>query len=140
MGRAQIRYPLKSVARIAVFDAAAVFDPQDAETAAFPARLLPHVWSSAWTPSYPVMIFTGPAHGLLTEADRERVWRRWGVPVYEQRLDAEGGVVAEECDAHEGLHLLVAPGSWDGPVEHRLCGCGIEGPMIPDRVPSLTAV
>jgi hypothetical protein len=133
---ANVRYPLKSVAKVAVFDMADVFEPLDAETAAFPASLLPRVWSSAWIPVYPVMIFTGPCHGVLTEEDRNRVWRRWGVPVYEQRLDSDGCVVAEECDAHEGLHLLAA-GSWDGAVEHRLCGCGIEGPMIPDRVPSL---
>jgi hypothetical protein len=134
---AEVRYPLKSVTRIAVFGPCDAFDPRDAETAAFPASLLPRVWSSPWTPVYPVMILTGPAHGVLTEADRDRIWHRWGVPVYEQRLDGEGRVIAEECDAHRGLHVL-HESFRDGSVEHRLCACGIDGPMIPDSVPSLT--
>lgn len=130
---AGVRYPLRPLPRIAVFGAADRFDPQNAETAAFPALLLPFVWSSDWMPRYPVVVFTGPDHGSLTEADREQIWRVWGVPVYEQRVDREGRVVAEECDAHDGLHLIRGA-SWSGAMEHRDCACGVEGPMIADTV------
>jgi hypothetical protein len=130
---ASVRYPLQPRPRIAHFQASDQFDPGDAGTAAFPASMLPRVWDSVWTPLYPVVVFTGPGYGVLTEEDREQIWRRWGVPVYEQMMDSDGRVVAEECDAHDGLHL-VAGAAWAGAAEHGECACGLEGPKVTPAV------
>jgi hypothetical protein len=54
--------------------------------------------------------------------------------VYEQMVDKLGNVVAEECDAHDGLHL-VKGALWAGEAQTRECACGIEGPMIADTMP-----
>ena len=54
---------------------------------------------------YPAVAFTGPTHGLLTEADREMFWRCFQVPVFEQWLGLRNEVLAEECEAHDSLHI-----------------------------------
>lgn len=53
-----------------------------------------------------VVPFTGGENGELDEADRERFWRVFQVPVFEQRVGFDGKVIAYECEAHRGLHLL----------------------------------
>ena len=53
-----------------------------------------------------VVSFTGGEQGELAEADRERFWRVFQVPVFEQRLGFDGRVIAYECEAHEGLHIV----------------------------------
>jgi hypothetical protein len=53
-----------------------------------------------------VVSFTGGEQGELAEADRERFWRAFRVPVFEQRLGFDGRVIACECEAHNGLHIL----------------------------------
>jgi hypothetical protein len=54
---------------------------------------------------YPLVAFTGPAHGLLTDADRDRFWRCFQVPVFEQWLGLRNEVLAEECESHDSLHI-----------------------------------
>jgi hypothetical protein len=76
---------------------------------------------------FPVIVLPGPRHGVLTEHDRDLIWRRWGVPVYEFLIDSSGHVVASECDAHEGLHVHGSGAQ----AEERECGCGVTGPMLP---------
>jgi hypothetical protein len=53
-----------------------------------------------------VIPFTGGEQGELAEEDRERFWRVFQVPLFEQRLGFDGCVVAYECEAHSGLHIL----------------------------------
>lgn len=107
------------------------FDPgrYGAETVALPARLLPAVWKTSWTPDFPVVIFTGPGFGNLTQSGRELIWRRWGVPAYEQRLSVSGDLLAEECDAHDWLHLN-PEADFEGYCENRRCSCGYSGPVL----------
>ena len=52
-----------------------------------------------------VVPFTGADHGELREDDRERFWRVFQVPLFEQRLGFDGRVIAYECEAHSGLHI-----------------------------------
>lgn len=124
---------------VPVIPEGAPFEPArlQAETVALPARLLGSVWDTVWTPLFPPVVFTGPGFGELSDADRDLIWRRWGVPVYEQRLGPGGDVVAEECDAHEALH--VRPGA-DLATEHRRCPCGYAGPvLVPNAAPASSA-
>ncbi len=53
-----------------------------------------------------VVSFTGSEQGELGEDDRERFWRVFQVPVFEQRLGFDGRVIAYECEAHNGLHVV----------------------------------
>jgi hypothetical protein len=121
-----------------VFTEPGPWQPGDAETAIVAARLLHRVWQHVWTPSFAVVVLTGPRFGVLTESDRESIWRRWGVPVYEFLTNHAGQAIARECDAHEGLHVY-ADAAWAGPVEDRECGCGVCGPMITAGVPVAVA-
>jgi hypothetical protein len=52
-----------------------------------------------------VVSFTGTDLTEMQEADRERFWRVFQVPVFEQRLGFDGRVIAYECEAHHGLHI-----------------------------------
>ena len=67
----------------------------------------------------------------LTEDDRERLWRAFRVPVFEQILGESGELLAAECEAHDGLHiesdkLQIDPNTIDdGP-----CGCGRSTPRF----------
>ena len=54
---------------------------------------------------YPLVAFTGPSHGLLTDDDRDLFWRCFGVPAFEQWLGLGNEVLAEECEAHDSLHI-----------------------------------
>jgi hypothetical protein len=109
-----------------------------AETLALPASLLTSLPNS-WSPSFPLVVFTGTRYGFIGEEERETIWRKYAMPVFEQLLDEKGRVLAVECEAHNGLHIepelahaissgeLIIDGS---PIsvlaEGRpgLCGCG----------------
>lgn len=57
-------------------------------------------------PRHFVVGFTGGEQGELAEEDRERFWRLFQVPVFEQRTGFDGRVIAYECEAHNGLHIM----------------------------------
>ena len=100
-------YPLKPAPPLAVYEQLEAFPSEpgpEALTVALPSGLLPLAARWNWSPSYAIVVFTGPFWGILTNEERDNVWDRWGVPVYEYRLDSEGSVIAQECDAHDGLH------------------------------------
>ncbi|HEV3342634.1 MAG TPA: hypothetical protein VG125_19840, partial [Pirellulales bacterium] len=80
----------------------------------------------------------------LTEEDRERLWRAFRVPVFEQRIDESGCLLAAECEAHDGLHIEARelhprPGEV---LETAPCGCGRTTPRLiaPERVENLRKV
>ena len=68
---------------------------------------------------------------LLTEARRERLWRAFRVPVFEQILAEDGTALAAECEAHHGLHIespqLAAEADW---IDTHPCGCGRKTPRL----------
>jgi hypothetical protein len=85
-----------------------------------------------------------PGEPNLTEEDRERLWRAFRVPVFEQRIDESCTLLAAECEAHDGLHIE-APGllPTDGEVlETAPCGCGKLTPRLitPQRAENLRKV
>jgi len=42
--------------------------------------------------------------GPMTDGHRDLLWGAFGLPVFEQLLAPDGGVIARECEAHDGLH------------------------------------
>ena len=61
-----------------------------------------------WIPPlrHSITVQTGILEGPLSEADRDFFWRVFGVPVYEQFMGFGGELIAHECEAHHGLHLV----------------------------------
>lgn len=62
----------------------------------------------------------------LTNAQRDRLWLLFQVPVYAMLVDGNGGLVGFECEAQNGFHV---PGNTtpDSP----LCECGRPGRLLP---------
>ena len=61
----------------------------------------------------------------LEAADRQDLWRHFEVPVFEQIIEADGTLIASECEGHEALHLFCpvedAP---PGEILEDRCACG----------------
>jgi hypothetical protein len=76
-----------------------------------------------------IVAFSGSRLGDVTMQDRDLLWKAFQVPVFEQRLAADGTVIARECEAHDGLHLYVA-GSYSGSTRREPCECGRSEPRI----------
>jgi len=53
-----------------------------------------------------VIVLTRIDQPPLSDADRERLWRCFQVPIYQQLLGFSGELLAWECEAHEGLHIV----------------------------------
>jgi hypothetical protein len=68
-------------------------------------------------PSHALVVLTHEGDPLLTEHDRDRLWDRFRVPVFEQVMTREGTLIAWECDAHDGFHVA-------GPQGSECCPCG----------------
>lgn len=73
----------------------------------------------------------------MEQHERDLIWRAFGVPIFEQLRDADGIVIARECEVHDGLHLA---GSAAGPTaECELvtgpCECGSEIPRLRRLLP-----
>src|SRR5262245_30584856 len=80
-----------------------------------------------------VIVLTGISHGELTALERDLFWRVFQVPVFEQLVSAEGRILAMECDAHEGLHVLDPKTPLPGCrnlLETSPCGCGNPHPRL----------
>ncbi|MDE3198595.1 MAG: hypothetical protein KGN84_19765 [Acidobacteriota bacterium] len=56
--------------------------------------------------TFAFVVFTDPAHPKLSRDQRDCLWRAFRVPVFEQFRAADGAVLARECEAHDGLHLV----------------------------------
>ena len=77
-----------------------------------------------------------PGEPGFSEEDRERLWRAFRVPVFEQRIDESCMLLAAECEAHDGLHIespnvspVVSPNPGEV-LETALCGCGRSTPRL----------
>jgi hypothetical protein len=87
-----------------------------------------------------VIVFT-ELQERLAKRDREFLWQAFGVPVFEQCLDARNHLVAGECEAHEGLHLWGrVPAEWCGVVEQGVCACGSAVPRLLERKGALAVM
>jgi hypothetical protein len=77
------------------------------------------------TLSHAVVVMGKWGDARVTEADRERLWLRFRVPVFEQIIAEDGGLLAAECEAHAGLHIesgALTVNARD--VDGSACACG----------------
>jgi hypothetical protein len=56
------------------------------------------------------------------------LWRSFGVPVFEEHLSQNNELLAMECDAHSGLHVVA--GCAGRRLESERCACGNRSPRI----------
>ena len=81
--------------------------------------------------THALIVLARPGDPLLTRAQRERLWRAFGVPVFEQIVDQRGELLAAECEAHDGLHLELPQFPVKGwSVDSSPCGCGRKTPRL----------
>ncbi len=78
-----------------------------------------------------IVVFRWNGDAGLSEGERDYLWRRFGVPVFEQYLSRENRLLATECDAHAGLHVVAAAVARDGyRLESKACPCGNKHPRL----------
>ena len=75
-----------------------------------------------------VIVFTYGGEAALSDDDRDVFWEAFGVPVFEQYLGRGNELLAVECDAHTGLHLV---GDFENLNRGRKgCACGSPNPRL----------
>ncbi|MGA2882136.1 MAG: hypothetical protein ABSG13_24560 [Bryobacteraceae bacterium] len=81
-----------------------------------------------WPIEQAVVVFTYAGAPGISRPDRDCFWRVFGVPVFEQYLSPKNKLLATECDAHVGLHVV--SGCEGLPLEHDVCPCGNPAPRL----------
>lgn len=73
-----------------------------------------------------LVVLGRPGGPYLTENHREHFWSAFRVPVFEQIIAENGQVLAAECEAHDGLHVLA---TWmPENIDASACACGRKTP------------
>ena len=62
------------------------------------------------------------------QSDRKLFWGAFGVPVFEQYLGLRNELLAAECDAHCGLHVVWGCDDFD--LNPDMCACGNGAPRL----------
>jgi len=78
-----------------------------------------------------LIVFTGILEGPLTPEDRDRFWRRYQVPVFEQFLGLDGELLAWECEMHHGLHVRPESAYFESCEGDRLVVSVLANPRLP---------
>ena len=81
--------------------------------------------------THAVVVFTYDGQDGVSDADRKLFWDAFGVPVFEQCLGAGNEVLAMECDAHAGVHMVGDFGRLRG--DRNSCACGNPAPRLSRR-------
>ena len=80
-------------------------------------------------PEHALIVFLFPWEPRVPEPSRDRLWRAFGVPIFEQVISERGELLATECEAHDGLHIVsrdFAVG--DHEMDSSRCACGETSP------------
>ncbi|MDP8991196.1 MAG: hypothetical protein M3N41_14080, partial [Acidobacteriota bacterium] len=81
--------------------------------------------------THSIVILWQPEQQRMTDADRERLWWAFRVPLFEQVIGKSGKLLAAECEAHDGLHVASPALSLQGEsVDQSPCPCGRVTPRI----------
>jgi hypothetical protein len=103
-----------------------------------------------------LFIRIGVDEGLLSSIERDGLWQRHGVPMFEHLVGMDGELLAWECETHRGLHVmednavfesvqgellltsltdleqptLQMRTGWSARIETEVCDCGRPGPRL----------
>ena len=86
--------------------------------------------------SHALIVLAQSPSELLSEARRDRLWRSFRVPIFEQIVSTNGELLAAECEAHHGCHIESPALTYDlSHITTEPCGCGRTTPRInaPER-------
>jgi hypothetical protein len=90
--------------------------------------------------THAVIALESPGDPMLSVAERQRLWRAFRVPVFEQIIGPDGELLAAECEAHDGLHIEISGLPWNGyRLELMHCGCGRKTPRLTPSEPVRSA-
>jgi len=78
-----------------------------------------------------LIAFTYDGQAGLSDDDRDLFWDSFGVPAFEQHLGPANELLAMECEAHSGLHVL--GGFEDVHLDRNSCACGNPAPRFSKR-------
>ncbi len=82
-------------------------------------------------PTHALIVLGRARDPRLRESDRERLWQSFRVPVFEQIIGLAGELLASECDAHDGLHIVSAKLRIEGQgIDRSPCACGRKTPRL----------
>jgi hypothetical protein len=74
-------------------------------------------------PTHALVVLTHPGQSL-SATDRDQLWNRFRVPVFQQIVDERGRLIAYECEAHDALHVASAMAHELGTIRDGMCPCG----------------
>jgi hypothetical protein len=144
----RLDYPLFPVPRIAVLgvavEAAASTHVLESWDAAALNELKPMALAGSWTDlqavaqlvmsgalelgelRYPIVVFSSPESGPLSDDGHAQLWEWFHVPTYDQIRAGAGELLATECESRAGFHLAegVDPARLNGVALDVPCGCG----------------
>jgi hypothetical protein len=80
---------------------------------ASPANLLRLSRYRIRSPQRALIAIQAPGMRALTEGERDWLWRRFQVPLYQQLRGFQGELLAAECDAQVGFHANPAQAHWE---------------------------
>jgi hypothetical protein len=82
-----------------------------ADVVAAPVETLRRLLATGWRgPVRAIVALNGIGREWLNEDGREQLWKRFGVPVYEQFRGFQGELLASDCEAHGGMHVVADHG------------------------------
>jgi hypothetical protein len=77
-----------------------------------------------------LIVFGYAGEFRLSDEFRDRLWREFRVPVFEQIISKSGELLAFECEAHDGLHVVAQSYRSNGMRETSGCACGRTTPRV----------
>ena len=63
-------------------------------------------WQTSFYLSSAIVVLTTVGGPPLDASGRDTLWKAFGVPIFEQLRSWPGAVIARECEAHAGLHIV----------------------------------
>jgi len=82
-------------------------------------------------PTHALIVLGRRHHPRLRESDRDQLWQAFRVPVFEQIIGRAGELLAAECDAHDGLHILSPKLDVERErIDASPCACGRKTPRL----------
>jgi hypothetical protein len=93
-----------------------------------PLELLRRMARDTWAFEQALVVFTYAGCPPVSPQDRDCFWKAFGVPVFEQFLNSKNRLLASECDAHAGLHVVSGCGGF--PLDYEVCPCGDPAPRM----------